>query len=552
MNNQSDQHRTGFLSFRSSWLIVLAVLLFVSFVRLRLATTPLERDEGEYAYAGQLILHGIPPYELAYNMKLPGTYYAYAIGMAVFGQTIEGVHRMLLAVNLLTIVFVFLLGKKLFGTTAGLVSCAGYGLMSLSVLVQGLAAHANHFVILFAVPATLLLLEALERKEARFWFFSGVLYGLAFLMKQQGICFCAFAVFYLTGKAVVEKTVFSGAFVKTLLIFTVGAILPFAFVCLSCAVAGDFSRFIFWTFIYASWYATGVNLHTGFPYFLEHLRDSWPVSCAFWFIAVTGVSVAALSRCFNRNVVFALVFWLFSVLGMAIGFYFRRHYFILLLPAFAILIGYGVTVTTAALCEHKMLRIGKSVPFIVFLLACGWATIYQASFFFRLSSAEVCQNLYQGNPFMEAPVAGKFLYDHTTPDTRIAVFGSEPEIYFYARRRSAMGYIYTYSLMEPHPAASIMQREMSDEIETNHPEYLVAVRNELSWLPNRYSKLTIFDWFENYSKNNYRKIAVVGVSPNNKAVLIEKNLEHLPQFAEAPLEIYVRISNTNLSAAGNN
>lgn len=39
-------------------------------------TAPLERDEGEYAYAGQLMLQGIPPYQLAYNMKLPGTYAA--------------------------------------------------------------------------------------------------------------------------------------------------------------------------------------------------------------------------------------------------------------------------------------------------------------------------------------------------------------------------------------------------------------------------------------------------------------------------------------------
>ncbi len=67
--------------------MVLLVVLLAAFIRYRLLDMPLERDEGEYAYAGQLILQGIPPYELAYNMKLPGTYYAYALGMAVFGQT---------------------------------------------------------------------------------------------------------------------------------------------------------------------------------------------------------------------------------------------------------------------------------------------------------------------------------------------------------------------------------------------------------------------------------------------------------------------------------
>ena len=61
-------------------------------IRIRLLGIPLERDEGEYAYSGQLMLQGIPPYKLAYNMKFPGTYAAYAAIMAIFGQTIAGIH----------------------------------------------------------------------------------------------------------------------------------------------------------------------------------------------------------------------------------------------------------------------------------------------------------------------------------------------------------------------------------------------------------------------------------------------------------------------------
>lgn len=93
--------------------MVLVVLLFVGYIRVRLLEMPLERDEGEYAYAGQLILQGIPPYELAYNMKLPGTYFAYTLGMKLFGQTTAGIHMTLLAVNSLTIVFVFPRAKTL-------------------------------------------------------------------------------------------------------------------------------------------------------------------------------------------------------------------------------------------------------------------------------------------------------------------------------------------------------------------------------------------------------------------------------------------------------
>jgi hypothetical protein len=56
--------------------VIGAVILAVIAARIRLLSAPLERDEGEYGYLGQLILQGIPPYGVAANMKLPGTYLA--------------------------------------------------------------------------------------------------------------------------------------------------------------------------------------------------------------------------------------------------------------------------------------------------------------------------------------------------------------------------------------------------------------------------------------------------------------------------------------------
>src|SRR6478736_1988444 len=92
-----------------AWLIVGLTILLVLTIRVRLRQMPLERDEGEYAYAGQLILQGVPPYKEAYNMKLPGTYAAYAVIMAVFGQTTRGIHLGLIATNGITIVLVYFL-----------------------------------------------------------------------------------------------------------------------------------------------------------------------------------------------------------------------------------------------------------------------------------------------------------------------------------------------------------------------------------------------------------------------------------------------------------
>ena len=97
------------------WAGLAVALLLAAVCRLHLLQIPLERDEGEFAYMGQLILHGIPPYLLAFNMKLPGIYYAYAALMGVFGTTTGAIHFGLLLVNFATIVMVFFMAKRLFG-----------------------------------------------------------------------------------------------------------------------------------------------------------------------------------------------------------------------------------------------------------------------------------------------------------------------------------------------------------------------------------------------------------------------------------------------------
>jgi hypothetical protein len=150
-----------------AWVFVGLAILFSVGVRVRLGDMPLERDEGEYAYAGQLILQGVPPYQDAYNMKLPGTYLAYAASMAVFGQTPTGIHLGLALVNAATIWLMFLLGRKLLDPAAGVVAAVTYALMSLSPDVLGLAGHATHYVVLPAAGGLLVLLHAVEKRAVK-------------------------------------------------------------------------------------------------------------------------------------------------------------------------------------------------------------------------------------------------------------------------------------------------------------------------------------------------------------------------------------------------
>jgi hypothetical protein len=134
-------------------------LAFFAALRFHFRNMPLERDEGEYAYMGQLMLHGIAPYKLAYTMKLPGTCMAYAAMMAVFGQTAGGIRLGMIVVTTLCAILVFLLGKRLSGLLAGTVAGVTYPFLAIRPGVLGMDGHATHFVMLFALAGILLLLR---------------------------------------------------------------------------------------------------------------------------------------------------------------------------------------------------------------------------------------------------------------------------------------------------------------------------------------------------------------------------------------------------------
>src|SRR5208283_2554875 len=168
-----------------TWWFMVAVLVVVAVVRLRLLNFPLERDEGEYAYAGQLMLQGIPPYQLAYNMKFPGTYAAYAVIIALFGPTPAGIHFGVLCLTTLTALMLFWLGKKMLDPTAGIVAASAYAVLAASPSMLGLAGHATHFCAFFATAGLCAMWQARQNRNGLVVLAAGLLFGTAVLMKQQ-------------------------------------------------------------------------------------------------------------------------------------------------------------------------------------------------------------------------------------------------------------------------------------------------------------------------------------------------------------------------------
>lgn len=512
--NSQDNANTVFNQRASRWIsfaLVLVVLLLFAGIRWRLRSMPLERDEGEYAYSGQLILQGIPPYQLAYNMKLPGTYYAYAVVLRVFGETVAGIHLGVLLVNGITTLLVFFLARRLYGDLPAVAAAASYALLSTSEAALGLSGHATHFVVLMAVPGLWFLLTARESRGLAKVFAAGLCMGLAFLMKQPGVVFIVFGVQEILWQGWKQSLGLKRVAAR-LGVYSAGVAIPYLLTCVVLYRAGVFGKFWFWTVSYAREYGTSLGPLAGLKNLIlfgaDRLSGGWVV----WCFAVIGIVAVLLELRAKALLSFeiSLLFW--SFLGVSVGFYYREHYFIVMFPAVSLLAAKAVKWCSEQLAQRLRVKEIIAVPAILFAAGFLLALYTQRAEFFQLNAQQVVRHQYGGNPFPEAVEFGNYIREHSAADAKIAVLGSEPEICFYAQRRSATGYIYTYPLMEEQRYASRMQQEMTDEVEAAKPEYLVGVLVAQSWLRRPGSDTAILSWAQKYIAENYRVVGVADIA----------------------------------------
>jgi hypothetical protein len=366
-----------------------------------------------------------------------------------------------------------------------------------------------------------------------------LLFGLGMLMKQPAVFFALFGVIYLVSNYFYRRFRPEKVFVR-ILIFSAGVIFPLGITCLLLWHLGVFDRFWFWTIDYARQYGSLVPFSQAPRLFCYSAKEvivaGWPI----WTLAGIGLVAGLWERRTRPIAAFLLGFLFFSALALCPGFYFRLHYFILVLPAVSLLAGVAIS----RLWDLSVDRL-TAVRFISILIlgfALAWPILVERKFFFEASPADASRMIYPESPFAESIRIAEYLREHTTQSDTIAVLGSEPQIYFYSDRHSATGHIYTYGLMEPQEYASQMQQEMIRDIERAHPKFLISVVMPDSWLQRTESERLIFTWANEYTAQNYTVAGFVNmVAPHKTDYYFGNVPQSVPQLGKYIL-IYQRKS----------
>ena len=365
--------------------------------------------------------------------------------------------------------------------------------------MDGLWAHATHFVVLFALGATLLLLRWREHPKALKLMGSGVLYGVAFVMKQPGILFTAFGGLYViySGKKQWRQIA------RDLAVFSVSAALPLAFTCVILWRMGVFAKFWFWVFRYASQYVSNRSFSAGVE---ECIRQGTtilafnPVLCL---VAALGLVQLWRYRELRTTAMTITGFLLISWLAVCPGLYFRPHYFVLVLPAVALLIG--------AVAASAGATLARSLPLWIIAFGLANSMWAQRGYLFQMSPVDVVRGVYGLNPFAEAIPVAEYIRAHTESGDQLAVLGSEPEIYFYSGRRSVTPYLYVEPLVERQPLAPQMREEFIDDIEAWKPRYLVFASSPDSWGSGEDRAPELMAWAKTYYQQNYTLVGIADV-----------------------------------------
>jgi hypothetical protein len=420
---------------------------------------------------------------------------------------------------------------------AGVVAATSYASLAAGFSMLGTSGHATHFCAFFAT-AGLCLMWRVRQQENYFLLATGAaLFGTAVLMKQHAVVIAAWAgLSFACGKIFCAKET-RGRRLAAVAVYGCSMLLPLGLCCLWLWHAGVFGKFKFWTFDYARQYASSVPLATARGFFWNNLTWAMTGGMLLWLLAAVGLAVIWLDPRWKNSRGWLTGFFAASALAVCPDFYFRPHYFLILLPALALLAAAAVS----GLCRWQAGRTPAlgDWPAWSYALVVAITIATNANVWFLMPRHTLARSLYAFDPLPESEVVARFIRENSVPSARMAVLGSEPEIYFLARRHSATSYIYLYALLEAQPFAVKMQQEMIGEIESQRPEIIVLSVGDM--LAGRRAASRLFDWWNDY-QTNYTCVGVADiVSPTETTYALGTNaVAHHGKVHRCALEIYQR------------
>lgn len=461
----------------SRYAAVAAIVIIYVALRLPGIDVPLDRDEGAFGHMGQMIAQGGMPYRDGLDHKPPVAFYINALALKFVPPTARGIHSFLLIYNFLTLVCLCFAARAYFDSvSAGLWCAFCYAVVSATPSLQGFTASTEMWALL-PISASLVAAVAAIRKDAPVLAaLSGAAGALACWTKQTmvtSIVFVAMYVILASGRARI----------RALILWLTGASAVSAAMVVYFFAHGLLREFWYWCFTYGVVYAQQVSFSENAEDLRSALAD---VGLENSIIAGVGIGAAlwTLASGWRRKQdsaeapspretwpIFVLGFLILSLAGTIPGFAYA-HYFAQLAPPLALAGGQGFRMIS------DRVRGRRARVFVT--VACAAAVLASPIFFGRDYFLErdpnvISRDYFGDNPFPESKPVADYVAARTAADDRVLIVGSEPQILFYAKRRSPSAFLMMYPLTSVHARYLEFQRQLIADVKAHPPAFIVEM-----------------------------------------------------------------------------
>jgi hypothetical protein len=508
---------------------VISVLLIVAFaglMRIPSLTQPLGPDQGIMAVIGEGLLNGELPYREYWEMGSPAIFFTYALMFKIFGVSMAAIPITDTLVSMVTTFLVFLLSRSVWGRKVGYVSALVFAFFSngvrLGMHAGGDIAFGTFWYIAqretFMLPlivASIYFLLGAEKREKDLWrlILSGFLTGLACVYKFPAVLIFICLFLYLNwslvsyrgqrqlGNLLARNVALISGFVL--------ALIPFVVFFTIRGVMSEMTEAVF-TYVYSVYSQVEHDYLRIIQIGVNHTLFIAKENFIIWIFFVTSSAYIITSERNKENLL--MVLWgLASVFFVISHREFFGYHYLVVLPPFSILAGYGIVKALGPdlnLRRVSTMELGK--VFIILALAANlvfFATLnytHYTKFYYYITGTidrETYYGFFNAYPkhdysFPADYEVAQYIVNYSKKNDMIYTLGGiESIIHFLTKRKSPSRFIFSWIIFSSGPHGRVEEaeryrRELLFDLEAKTPRYIITVRSLETFKP--FSEVYLF------------------------------------------------------------
>lgn len=517
------------------------VLILITIIRINFLTIPFERDEGAYAYSGKIILDGAKTFIDIGSQRMDGVFYAYSFLILLFGYSVKALHIAFLVVNIASTVMLFFLTKKLMNNLAALSASVFFALLSMTPTASGFTIQSEHLVALSIIGGFLSLVYFFSAGKLWQLVTAGVLFSLAFQIKQTSFFYGLFAGMLILYKGFFVEKHSLKKNLMAILVFSLSVLLPIAIDLVIIYTNGAWSDFKLWFFDIRGQYASTISFENGLAYLKGNFNSIFKYYNLFWIGSFLGTVSILFSSLQGWKKITVIGLNIAGFLTVVPGYHYYGHYFLQWMPAVAICsAAFIYTIQDLLRNRLHLMSLANVAPLILIVISVGSNLSTLKTYYFNPDHTQVLRSVYGLNPFPESKVIADKLNTLLKPDDKIAVFGTEIQMYVYTNKTSPSRFAGSGALLEfPVQKSNDWQKEFITDVEKAAPRFLVFYAHSISWMANPKTENLIFPWFDKFSAEKYNLFGFADMNDNMTNYVWAPNPDLINKPPKSKYKIYI-------------